>query len=111
VSLRAGLRTALPVIAALLLAAHFYRADLLIPAGVALGVGALPFLRHPWAARLLLAGLLLGVAEWLRTAWVLAAHRAEMGLPYVRMLAILGAVAALTALAAWLARPAPSSPD
>jgi len=49
------------------------------------------------------AVLVVGTLEWLGTAWALAAHRMTTGQPYARMLAILGAVAVLTAIAAWMA--------
>lgn len=104
-------RTALPLLAALLLAAHFYRGGLTVAAGLALGLGALAFVRHRWARRWLQAGLAVGVIVWLHTAWLLASGRAAQGQPYGRLLAILGAVAALTALAAWWARPVPTDPD
>lgn len=104
-------RTALPVLAAVLLAAHFYRGGLTVAAGLALGLGALAFVRHRWARRGLQAGLAAGVVVWLHTAWVLASGRAAGGQPYGRLLAILGAVAAVTALAAWSARPLPTDPD
>lgn len=104
-------RTAIPFLAALLLAAHFYRGGLTVAAGLALGLGALAFVRRRWARRWLQAGLAAGVVVWLHTAWVLATGRIGQGQPYGRLLAILGAVAAVTALAAWWARPAPNDPD
>jgi hypothetical protein len=36
------------------------------------------------------------------TAWRIAQSRMNAGMPYLRMLAILGAVAAFTAFAAWI---------
>ncbi|MFO1406784.1 MAG: hypothetical protein U1F08_04520 [Steroidobacteraceae bacterium] len=103
-------RVALPVLASLLLAAHFHRAGAWLPEGLALAMCALPFLRERRVSRALQAGLVLGTAEWLRTGWVLAAHRAATGQPWARLVAILGAVAAVTALAAWLAGPAERVP-
>ena len=99
------------ITAALLLAAHFFRGGATVAAGLALGLGALAFLRLRWARRLLQAGLVLGVLVWLYTAWVLASGRAAHGQPYGRLLLIIGAVAALTALGAWCARPVPTDPD
>ena len=55
-----------------------------------------------WAARVLQAALVLGVLEWLRTLTVLAVQRQHAGLPWLRMALILGAVAALALVAAWL---------
>jgi hypothetical protein len=93
----------LPTLALLVLAAHFYRAGLPILAVLAFGCVALVFAAWPPAARTLQVILALGTLEWLRTAWVLAQHRVEAGLPYQRMVLILGIVAAVTATAAWIA--------
>ena len=93
----------LPALALVVLAAHFYRAGLEVIAALAFGCIALLFATRPLAARVLQAVLALGTLEWLRTAWVLAQHRIEAGLPYQRMVLILGAVAAVTAVAAWMA--------
>ncbi len=91
------------VLSLLLLAAHLLRWGgplVLLPVLAAL---ALPFLRAAWAGPALQAVLGLGCLEWLRTAGVLAAERQAAGLPFLRMLAILLAVAAFTGWAAWLA--------
>lgn len=95
---------ALPAVALLLLAAHFQRAGLYPLVAVSIALIGLSFVDDAWARRVLQVALFLGAAEWLRTAWVLAAHRAAMGLPYARMLAILCAVAAITLVAAVVAR-------
>jgi len=88
----------------LLLAAHFYRAHNLVLAGLAVALLAVLWLRQPWAARLAQAALLLGALEWLRTLLMLVAERSAMGQAYLRLALILGAVAVLTAAAAWLFR-------
>jgi hypothetical protein len=98
-----ALRIVLPALALLLLAAHFYRGAHYAPAGISFALVALLFVSAPWAGRLLRALLLLGSLEWLRTAWLLAADRAETGQPFLRMIVILGAVAAVTIVAALLA--------
>lgn len=93
------------VLALLLLAAHLLRwggPGLVLPILLAI---VLVFIRRVWAARALQAILGLACLEWLRTAWVLAVERQAAGVPYLRMLAILLAVAAFTAGAAWLAEP------
>lgn len=98
------LRLVLPVFACVLLAAHFFRADLL---PLAVASAALPLLLavpRPWAARAMQAALLLGAFEWLRTLAVFAAARVAMGQPVLRLAVILGVVAALTALAALVFR-------
>lgn len=93
----------LPVLALLLIAAHFFRAALFPLAALSVGAIGLLFVRRRWAAPVLRALLLLGAMEWVRTAWALASYRASSGRPYVRMLVILGVVAAVTLAAAWLA--------
>lgn len=91
----------LPTLALLLLGAHFFRASL-VPLTVAcLGLIALLFVRTRWAWLALQAALWLGALEWLRTAWLFASARAQVGQPYARLLVILGAVALVTAVAAW----------
>jgi hypothetical protein len=100
----------LPALALVLLAAHFFRGGLVPLAAVSFALVTLLFVARPWAALLLRTALALGTAEWLRTAWDLAGRRALAGQPYTRMLLILGAVAALTLVAAWLAgRPVQGS--
>jgi hypothetical protein len=94
------LRIAPVVLAALLLGAHFYRAGALWLAALAVGALALLFVRRPWAARALQAGLVAGAIEWMRTLASFAAERVSFGQPYARMALILGAVALVTALAA-----------
>ena len=89
-------------VALLLLAAHFFRAGLIPLTVLSALLVALLFVRAAWAVRVLQAVLTLGALEWLRTAWVFAAARAAEGLPYGRLLAILGTVAAVTAIAALL---------
>ncbi|MDQ1310420.1 MAG: hypothetical protein QG601_1690 [Pseudomonadota bacterium] len=90
-----------PGLALLLLAAHFFRAGLVPFAGLSVALVVLLFVRTPWAARLLQVALAAGTLEWLRTAWVFAAARAAADQPYARLLVIIGAVAVVTALAAW----------
>lgn len=85
-----------PVLSALLLAAHLWRAGWL---SAGLAVGVLPLLlivRRPWSLRLLQLTLALGVFEWVRTIYLLVTARRLADLPYARMAVILGTVAALT---------------
>jgi hypothetical protein len=102
---------ALASLALLLLAAHFYRAMLYPLAAVAFLSIALLYVSNPRALRVVRAALALGALEWLRTAWMLASHRAALGLPYTRLLVILGAAAAVTLLAAWLVRGPSAATD
>ena len=89
-------------LALLMLAAHFFRAGLMPITVLCVLLVALLFVRTTWAVRAVQFALALGAVEWLRTAWVFAAARAEQGQPYGRLLAILGTVAAVTAVAALL---------
>lgn len=89
-------------IALLLLSAHLLRAGQPVLAALPVAAVGLLFVRTRWAARVLQAVLLVGAAEWLRTAWVFAAARAAAEQPYARLLLILGTVVAFTGLAAWL---------
>ena len=100
--MRTAVARALAGIALLLLAAHFFRAGLIPLTALCVVLVALLFIRTIWAVRSLQVALALGTLEWLRTAWVFAAARAAQGQPYGRLLAILGTVAALTAVAALL---------
>ena len=97
----------LPALAALVLAAHFYRAGDLWLALAAGALVALLGVPQRWAARLVQLGLLAGALEWLRTAAGLVAARQAMGQPFLRLALILGAVALFTALAAAVFRAAP----
>lgn len=94
----------LPAAALVLLGAHFFRAGL-VPLTVAcLGLIALLFARARWAWLATQGALWLGMLEWLRTAWLFASARAQSGQPYGRLLAILGGVALVTAVAAMVLR-------
>ncbi|MFN7988312.1 MAG: hypothetical protein U0529_12635 [Thermoanaerobaculia bacterium] len=103
-----SLSRALPVVlAALVLAAHFFRSRSLVLMAVSL---ALPFLLavgERWSARAVQAGLLLGAVEWVRTLVFFAGQRMEAGRPWLRLALILGAVAALTALSALAVKAPP----
>jgi hypothetical protein len=95
----------LPVgLSLLVLAAHFYRAG-----NVVFFVGALVLLTltavpKRWAARMLQAALLLGAAEWIRTASAFVSQRQADGRPWIRLALILGGVALVSALSALLFR-------
>ncbi|MGB2817660.1 MAG: hypothetical protein WBA53_08160 [Burkholderiaceae bacterium] len=90
----------LPSLAAILLAAHFYRSDQFVLAALsvfALGLLAIP---RAWAARALQLVLVAGALEWLRTLAMFASARMALGQPYLRLTLILLAVAAFTAASA-----------
>ena len=95
-------RLLLPFLALLLLAAHFYRADWMWLAALSAALTLLLAVPRPWAARTLQVALVLGTFEWLRTLAAFASMRMAVGQPYLRLALILGAVAAVTLLAAWV---------
>lgn len=98
------LRLLLPVLACVLLAAHFFRADLLALAVLCAALPLVLAVPRPWAARAIQVVLVLGVFEWLRTLAVFAAERLSMGQPVVRLAAILIAVALFTGASALVFR-------
>lgn len=93
----------IPIVLSLaVLGAHFmrYGNSLGIIAAVVL-VGLL-FIRRPWVARLIQVALVLGAVEWVHTLYVYAQLRVAFGEPYVRLVIILGTVAAITLTSALL---------
>jgi hypothetical protein len=99
-------RLVAPVLAFILLGASFLRAGdtLLVAAcGALMLLLAVP---RPWAARIAQLTLALAALRWLWLSWTLAGMRAAAGVPYGRMVAILGTVALLTLLAALVFRAA-----
>jgi len=102
----AALRRLPAVVALLLLGAHFLRGGHTILVGLCVLAVPLSFVSRPWLVRTLRSALVVGTAVWLWTAWGLVSLRRAAGEPYLRMLFILLAVAAFTALSAWsLPRP------
>lgn len=99
-----ALRLAPLLLAFALLIAHFYRAGAFGLLVLCVAMVALVFVRRPWAARILQAGLAAGTLEWLRTLAAQVAQRHALGLPYTRLAVILGLVALLTALCALIFR-------
>ena len=90
------------VFSLLLLGAHFLRyGNTLIVTGL-VALLALLFVRQWWVARLMQFILAIGALEWLRTLVMLVQERMALGAPYQRLAIILGAVAAVTLLAAML---------
>lgn len=93
-----------PVIAFLLLAAHFFRSENLLIALVCFLATFLVFVRRPWAAYAIQVCLVLGSVEWLRSAISLTLTRSESGEPFLRLAIILGSVTLFTALSALVFR-------
>lgn len=88
------------IISALLLSAHFLRAGRLLLVAISLAFPLLLLVRRRWAARAVQLVLVLGAAEWVRTALAIVHERQDAGLPWVRSVVILGVVAIFTAATA-----------
>jgi asparagine N-glycosylation enzyme membrane subunit Stt3 len=54
--------------------------------------------KRPWVVRVIQTILVLGAIEWVLTLSELMSRRIEMGQPYMRLVAIIGSVAFLTAV-------------
>ena len=92
-----------PVILSLLvLGAHFFRNGSMLLVLGTLALIACLAARRPWVPRVAQVVLILGSIEQVRTLVVLASERQSSGVPYVRLVIILGAVALVTALSALL---------
>jgi hypothetical protein len=85
------------VLSALVLGAHLLRAGWLPAAILAAAAPLLLLARGAWPARAVQLVLALGAVEWLRTLASLVDVRRSHQLPYLRLVAILGAVALVTA--------------
>lgn len=93
-----------PALAYALLAAHFLRVDAWILVAISAALIPLLAVPRPWAAHIARIALLIGALEWLRTIATIAATRISMGVPFGRMIVILGTVALLTLAAALVFR-------
>lgn len=97
-----ALRLLPTVLALVLLAAHFYRAGMVVLAVSACLLPLALLLKRPWIPRLFQVVLVLAALEWCRTLYLIAQMRIAFDMPWTRMALILGAVAAFTAFAALL---------
>jgi hypothetical protein len=95
-----GLQLVPVVLSLILLGAHFLRAGNLVMVTLVLLFVPLLGVRRLWVARLVQVALVLGAAEWVRALVQMAARRSEAGEPMLRLIAILGSVALVTALSA-----------
>jgi hypothetical protein len=98
--MRAARLLVLPALALLLLAAHLLHAGWLPLAMIALLLPGLLPVRRPWAGRTVQVVLAVATIEWALTTYGLAQQRMAHGLPYLRLVLILGTVTAFTALSA-----------
>ena len=93
----------IPVVLSLLaLGAHFMRfGNELGVVGCIVLLGLL-FLRKPWVVRLQQVALVAGAFEWAHTLYYIVQARLAQGAPFTRLVVILAAVIAVTALSAVL---------
>ena len=98
------------VLSTILLAAHFLRTGATGLVVLCLAVPALLLLRRAWAVTVVRVFLVLATLEWVRTLAGNVAERQATGEPWQRMALILAAVAAFTAMSAWLLRTAKQNP-
>jgi hypothetical protein len=82
------------------LAAHFSRHDIPLLTLACIAAPCLLLVRRPWIPRLLRWLLVLGALEWMRTTAVLVSRRITAGEDWLRMAAILVAVATATLVSA-----------
>lgn len=91
----------LPVaLSTLLLAAHFLRTGNVLAVLAVLALLPLLAVRRRWVPAVARGVLLLGALVWLWTLARFTLERVAVGQPFLRMVAILGGVAAFTALSA-----------
>lgn len=97
-------RISVYVLAALLIAAHFLRFGNLLGVAICLAAPLLFLARRRWSLLLLEGLAYVAAIIWLWTAWQIAMERSPFGQPWLRAALILGAVAAVSALAGGLLR-------
>ena len=83
-------------ISALLLGAHFMRLGFYPVVALCVLFPFLLFIKNKWIVRTIQIILILGAIEWIRTLYVFASEREEMGEPWTRLAIILGSVALFT---------------
>ncbi len=87
----------LPVfLSALLIAAHFLRGGSLIFVCSSLAFPLLLLFPERWAARIVQLCLILASLVWVLVLYTLVQQRIAVGLPWIRLAAIIGAVAIFT---------------
>lgn len=96
------------VLSVIILAAHFFRMQNIPFMAATLALLPLLFSSKQWIQRAIQISLLLGSIEWVRTILMLVTERKVLGMPYLRMVIILGGVAIFTIWGALLLSPAKS---
>jgi len=84
------------IISLLFMAAHFYRAGLIPVALIVLFAPLLLLVPHRRIVRVIQVLLALSGIEWIMTLSRLVSMRQAMGMPWIRLALILGAVAIMT---------------
>ncbi len=84
------------LISVILLAAHFLRAGQIYFVIAIMGIPALLFLRHKYVVPIVSIGLIAGGIEWIRTTLHLIEMRQALGMPFLRLTLIMGAVTLFT---------------
>jgi hypothetical protein len=93
---------ALPaLVSAILLGAHFFRADLHLLAAVSVLIPALLLLQSTFAVRIVQAALVAGFFVWADALLSLYKQRLALGMPWTRMALILCAVAVFALVSAY----------
>jgi uncharacterized membrane protein HdeD (DUF308 family) len=95
-SIRSTIQLTPVVISFILMGAHFLRSGHLFFVVLSLVFIGFLFVKRPIIARLVQAALVLATVEWIYTAFVFVSIRMENGLPWVRLMIILGVVACFT---------------
>jgi len=87
----------LPIfLSSLLMAAHCLRSGSSVLVGCSLAFPFLLLFPKKWAARTVQVCLLISMLEWFRTSFIIAIQRIDGGMPWIRLVVILGSVAILT---------------
>ena len=84
------------ILSFIILSAHFFRAEIYWLSILVILCIVLLFLKKSWVPIIMQLILFLGTLEWLRTIYILINERLELGLPWLRLTIILGAVTILT---------------
>jgi len=92
------------LLSSLLIAAHFLRTGATGLVILCRAAPALLLAHQAWSKTVVRVFLALATLEWLRTLAGNVAERQSAGEPWLRMALIIGAVAAFTAMSAWLLR-------
>ena len=91
-----GIQLTPVIISFLLMGAHFLRSGHLFFVALSLLFIGLLFVKRPIVARLIQVVLVLATVEWIYTTYGFVSFRMAQGLPWMRLMIILGVVACFT---------------